>query len=135
MSIEGRIAVDIGFTDAYTASGVQSVQRISLSGATTFSSGAIAVVSGTVGTSVTTLNPYATGYKDASGSAVTVASVGRIAISGSDVEARAVDGAAFPVVVYSDGPVATSQVPVSFTEIRLRAYNGTASYTLFLWGI
>jgi hypothetical protein len=135
MTIEGRIAVDIGYTDTYTAASVQSVQRITLSGAETYSSGAVAIISGTVGTTITTINPYAaTGYKNAAGTEVTFTSLHYIAINGSDVSVRAFDGEGDAVVVYSDGQPAVSVIPVNIAELRLKAFNGTSAYTLVLYG-
>jgi hypothetical protein len=137
MTIEGRIAVDIGYTDIYTAASVQSVQRITLSGAETYSSGAVAIIAGTVGTAITTINPYgATGYKNAAGTEVTFSSLHYLAINGADVQAKAYDAAnaTDAVVVYSDGQPAVSVIPVNIAELRLKAFNGTSAYTLVLYG-
>lgn len=135
MSIEGRIAVDIGYTDTHTAASVQSVNRITLSGAETYSSGAVAVISGTVGTAITTINPYSdTGYVNAAGQEVVFGSLHYMAVNGSDVSAKAFDGEGNAVVLYSDGQPAVSVIPVNIAEIRLAAFNGTSNYTLVLYG-
>jgi hypothetical protein len=135
MSIEGRIAVDIGYTDTYTAASVQSVQRITLSGAETYSSGAVAIIAGTVGTAITTINPYgANGYKNAAGAEVSFSSLHYLAIKGSDVSVRAFDGQGDAIVVYSDGQPAVSVIPVDISELRLKSINGTSAYTLVLYG-
>ena len=79
MSIEGRIAIDIGFTDTYTASSVQNAQRISLTATDTYTAGKVAVVSGTLGTAAVAIALQPTTFRDASGSLVSFSNVSRVA--------------------------------------------------------
>jgi hypothetical protein len=79
VSIEGRIAIDVNFTDTSTAGGASSVKKISLVDTTAYSSGKVAIVTGTCGTAGVTINPAALTYKDASGAAVSMSAV-RLAV-------------------------------------------------------
>ena len=140
MSIEGRIAIDVNFADSATSSGVQSLKKISLIDTTSYTSGQVAIVTGTVGTAAITFNPPTFGdmYKDASGNAPTFTNgVSRIAFaSSSRCKAQALN---FDFVVISDGNrVAVSDVPNAGLDDMGIALSGTAataaSYTLVLYG-
>ena len=137
MTIEGRIAIDIGVTDAHTTNGVQSVQRITL--ADTFSSTALvaAVFTGTASTAATIFYPLSpTGYRDASGGVVTFASVSYAAVCGSEVllEGGSEEGPP-DVRLHSVGKTAVTRMPVTVEEFRIKAQVTTTNYTLILYGV
>jgi hypothetical protein len=129
MSIEGRIAIDVGFTDTYTASAVQSVQRISLTSTDAYTTGKVAVISGTCGTALVSISATPTSYRDASGSVVSFSNVTRIAFQSS----RACN--------YSDSAndllsqtFSVFQPSLTDMQIGVTGTSGTASYTIVLYG-
>jgi hypothetical protein len=131
MSIEGRIAIDVGFTDTYTASSMTSVQRITFTNTDTYASGKVAVITGTCGTSAVSISIAPTSYRDAGGSLVSFADVARVAFQASRE------------CTYEDGfNTLRSQVAAVFSpvdepsiSISVTGSAGTASYTLVLYGI
>ena len=139
MSIEGRIAIDIGFTDTHTAEGVQGVQRITLTATDSYTAGKVAVLTGTVTTAGTTFGA-ATGYRDASGNTVTFTEISRVAFKASQ-DSTVSDDAGFAKIRCRTGLVAVGELRVSpgetLTLARTSALTwtaGTASYTLVLYG-
>ena len=130
MSIEGRIAIDIGFTDTYTAGSVQSVQRIALTATDSYTTGKIAVLSGTLGTAVVTLSVRPTNYRDASGALVSFSSVSRAIFQASEVVNIGDGGNSLvgqKLCVFSTGGTPDIDLQPAYTS-------GTASYTLVLYG-
>jgi len=84
--VRGVISIDVKFTDSTTSSGVSSLKTISLRDATEYSSGKVAIVTGTCGTAGVTINPAALTYKDASGAAVSMSAVRlSVGVSGGPV--------------------------------------------------
>ena len=131
MTIEGRIAIDIGFTDTYTASSVTNVQRISLTQTDAYTAGKVAVISGTCGTAgvAVTLDP--TSYRDASGSLVSFSAVSRVAFQSSlpctyEDDDNSIVGITFGV--WDENGLADSVI------ISRSAASGTASYTIVIYG-
>jgi hypothetical protein len=140
MSIEGRIAIDIGFTDTHTTEGVSAVQRITLTETDSYTSGKVAVLTGTITTAGTTFGA-ATGYRDASGNTVTFAEIDRVAFKASQ-DSTLSDDAGFAKIRCRTGRVAVGELRVgggeALTLARTSALTwtaGTASYTLVLYGI
>ena len=129
MSIEGRIAIDVGFTDTYTASAVQSVQRISLTSTDAYTTGKVAVISGTCGTALVTIIANPTSYRDASGSVVSFSNVTRIAFQSSRA-CNYVDSAN-DLISQTFSVFATSMTDM---QIGVTGTSGTASYTIVLYG-
>jgi hypothetical protein len=130
MSIEGRIAIDVGFTDTYTASVVQSVQRISLTSTDAYATGKVAVISGVCGTAAASVSINPTSYRDASGSLVSFSNVSRIAFQSS--RACNYSDSANDLVAQTFCVFSSSGSP----DISIRAVgtSGTASFTLVLYG-
>jgi hypothetical protein len=130
MSIEGRIAIDVGFTDTYTASAVQSVQRISLASTDAYTTGKVAVISGTCGTSAVSISVSPTSYRDAGGALVSFSNVTKVAFQSSRE------------CTYEDGfNTLRSQVASVFSPVgepsiavNVTGTSGTASFTLVLYG-
>lgn len=129
MTIEGRIAIDVGFTDLHTASSVQNAQRITFTSTDSYSSGKVAVVSGTLGTAAVSVALQPTTFRDASGSLVSFNNVSRVVgqtsrpcqfddIFGSSVKAQT-------LCLFGGGDELT--ITPGYTA-------GTATYTVFLYG-
>ena len=142
-NVKGRIAVDVQFTDSTSSEGVQSLKTVTLQDATEYTTGKVAVVTGTCGTQaviVATIGS-ALSYRDASGSQVVFSSFDRMAFSGSqglvlagagqyaDVSLCSTEGR----VAVCDKPPPDLVVPVS-GSLNMRTKSGTASYTIVLYG-
>ena len=67
MSVSGRIAIDVEFIDRTTTAAGSSVNTITLRDATEYTSGKVAIVTGTVGTSAVTINGNSLSYRNAAG--------------------------------------------------------------------
>ena len=130
MSIEGRIAIDIGFTDTHTTGGVQNVQRIALAVTDSYTSGKAVVLTGTLGTAVVFLNTAPTTFRDASGSLVSFADTRRVIIETSR-----------PCAIGDGGNGLVGQTLCMFQvngtpqiEIQQQATSGTSAYTAVFYG-
>ena len=127
MSIEGRIAVDVSFADSATSAGVQSLKKISLVDTTSYTTGKIRALTGTVGTASVVFQDLS--YRDAAGNLVTSITALRIAL-------QATPGAQIlndlnDVLMQSNGDISVD----SFRDhVVLKTTAGTASYTLVLYG-
>jgi hypothetical protein len=135
-SVRGTISVDVAFTDSTTVSGAQSIKTIVLRDATEYTSGQVAIVTGTVGTAAVVVQTQPTTYKNAAGEFVSFSNVSRIAFAAtgkrlncSDVNETYIESV--------DGYVAATLVnlPGGDTFVVSPAVTaGTASYTLVLYG-
>jgi hypothetical protein len=134
MTLEGRIAVDVSFSDSTSSTGVQSLKRLSLTSTDAYSSGKVAVLTGTVGTAAVTLTMSPTTYKDSSGAAVSFTSISRMAFksSGPAVVIDAATEASIP----SDGNAVAVWSPTGNQgdSVEVRASIGTSTYTLVIYG-
>jgi hypothetical protein len=128
MAINGRINVDVLFHDT---DGTTSLKVVSLEDSTEYTSGKVAVVTGTVGTSeVTVYVSGVTDYKDAAGDAVTISNIQRLAYKASGQRVRFYDGFAER---YASGDV-VNVTQVEGVSMSVQTTAGTASYTLVLYG-
>lgn len=134
MSIEGRIAVDVAFSDSSAGTGVQSLKRLVLTSTDAYSTGKVAVVSGTCGTAAVAVAVAPSTYKDSSGVAVSFASVSRFAFAASAAAVCSeADGEG--VAITGGNRVAISDGRSGGTGgFNVSAYAGTASYTLIIYG-
>lgn len=140
MPLEGRIAIDLGFTDTATGSDtVQSLKRISLIESTNISSGKVAIVTGTASTAAATLWSVAGGlqfggYRDASGQLVTFASVSRLALQASGSSGTVVedaDSGNAELLSLSNRVAVCDNIG---TSLSIRTVSGTSSFTAVLYG-
>jgi len=130
-SIEGRIAIDVNFAHGATASGVQSLKKIQLVDTKSYTTGKAAIFTGTCGVDIVTLvNDGVTTYKDASGSAVTFATVKRCAAQIAGTTVIVYDNTS--TLLCTDGVAAVFE-PTSKT-ITVNTFSGTASYTVVVYG-
>jgi hypothetical protein len=136
MSIEGRIAVDVSFSDLSTATtGVQSLKRVVATSTDSYTSGKVAIITGTLGTVSTAISLAPTTYRDSNGDIVSFSSVSRLAFSCSTqgyaeesprCRLFSRSGSVSVGDVYVTANTAVTVAP-SFTA-------GTASYTLVIVG-
>lgn len=142
MSIEGRIAIDVNFADSSDATGVQSLKKVSLVDTSSYTSGKVAIVTGTCGTSAIAVWQYGTAlaYKDASGEAVDISTLLRIAVKATPSAVARGTGSwgTLDLTSNNDQP-AISGRPVYSTpqvggSVTVQTITGTASYTLVLYG-
>lgn len=129
MSIRGRIAVDVQFADDDASGGAQSLKTLTLQDATEYTTGKVAIVSGTVGTAGVTVSPSALAYRDASGQTVSM-TLTRLVMQSPTLCRVSTSG----VTAWSlDGAPAVSSVQAS-SSVVLATTAGTASYTMVLYG-
>ncbi len=139
MSIEGRINIDCLFHDK---DGTASLKVVSLQDSKEYTTGKVAFVSGTVGTTaVTFLTSDAGGaastYRDASGQLVSLSSFSKVVIKATaqnrplimtdQDSGSAISVPAEEVLVYPCGISPNDGVTV-------RSVSGTAAYTIILYG-
>lgn len=132
MNIEGRIAIDVSFADSATSDGVQSLKKISLTDTTSYTTGKVAIVTGTCGTAAVAIAPSATGYKDANGNEVDLIPT-RLAFSATPAAYLNANDTG-ERVYSSNGKIAVSETRNGDDSLDVFTTAGTASYTLVLYG-
>ena len=134
MSIEGRIGVDVGFTDSASSDGVQSVKRLSLTSTDSQTTGKVAIVTGTCGTAAVAIAVAPSTYRDADGSLVSFTTVDRFAFAAS-AAARCAEATGSGAAISSASRVALSDARGGGTAgFNVSAYSGTASFTVVVVG-
>jgi hypothetical protein len=78
-NVSGSISVNVEFRDSTTSSGVQSLKTIALRDTTEYTTGKVAIITGTAGTAAVSLGGLSDLYRNASGDLVTVSDLSRIA--------------------------------------------------------
>lgn len=132
MSIEGTISVTVSFRDSTTSSGVQSLKTITLQDATEYTTGKVAVVTGTVGASSVSIDTGNLSYRDSSGALVTFSAVTRAILKSSAAALLSQSGT---TLTFSSGGVSISDLSSLTGTLTLSTPGPTASYTLVLYGI
>jgi hypothetical protein len=136
MSVSGRIAIDVEFTDKTSVDGAQSLRTVALRNANEYATGKVAVVTGTVGTAQQSISLV--GIRDASGQQIAFSSVTRVAMQSSGVQVRYLVSSLPEVVALAasdEMSVGSVLSPfLSLSNHRLRTTSGTASFTLVLYG-
>jgi hypothetical protein len=135
-NVSGTISVNVEFRDTTTSIGVQSLKTVTLREATEYTTGKVAIVTGTVGTASATISFNSTAYKNAAGSAVSFSQVQRLAFSASplaflDVAAALGGGDAVLVSRQNEATLVDARQSGS---ANVYTTAGTASYTLVLYG-
>jgi hypothetical protein len=132
MSIEGRISIDVLF---HEKDGTAALKVTSLQDSRAYTSGKVAIVSGTCGTSAVTIQVAPTAFRDASGAFVSFYEIQRFVIqSGPSVLILTqpnvtVDANAISVVSNAVGDFDdTAQLPT------VRTSAGTSTYTIVMYG-
>jgi hypothetical protein len=132
MSIEGRINVDVLFHDK---DGTASLKVVSLQDSRAYTSGKVAVVSGTCGTSAVTIQVAPTAYRGAGGAFVSFVEIQRFLIQSGpralivNQPSVTVDANAISVV---SNAVGDFDDPEQLPTVRTGA--GTSSYTIVMYG-
>jgi hypothetical protein len=138
MAIDGRINVDVLFHDT---DGTTSLKVVSLEDSTQFTTGQVAIVTGTVGSASVTIQTSPSAYRDASGAIVDLDTndgfIRRIAFQA--IGARCKLDFQGGDLAYSSGAVSVIDTlgVVSGGDTLTIARDttaGTASYTLVLYG-
>ena len=143
MSLTGRFAIDVQFTDTTPASGgVKSLKTVALQHATEYTDGKVAVITGTCGTSVVNVDCNAPNYRDAAGNAVTFTTIERVAFQALGpynvrCASDQLDGLGYAMTLYSrsghiavSGAIEDNEFEIGIVDVT----SGTASYTLVLYG-
>ena len=137
MSIEGRIDINVAFQDKDG----QRLKIVSLNNSKEYTTGKVAIIAGTAGTAsfgfMSYDDPQPTGYRDASGSLVFLASIDRIAFSwsGSSVRTLTPDGGSGDFSIRSSGgSVAVTDYDGLMADPTVSGGSGTGTYTIILYG-
>ena len=137
MALDGRITVDVLFHDT---DGTASLKVVSLEDSQEYTSGKVAIVTGTCGTALIAAASVAPStYRDASGSIVSFSAVTRAAFSATPAARALQEGSASdaPRLFSAGGSVAVSDMDPEEDNISdwfVQTTAGTASYTLVLYG-
>lgn len=135
MSIEGRIAIDVSFSDTTSDTGMQALKRLVLTSTDAYSSGKVALITGTCGTASVTVSLAPSTYKDASGEAVSFSTLTRLAFACSR---PAYLNESPALRLYSDGgrvSVGDAYLTAASQESVVPLFtSGTASYSLVILG-
>lgn len=134
MSINGKFAIDVHFIDKTASDGSSSTKTLFIQDVGDYSTGKVAIVSGTVGTSVSTIAISPSSYVDSSGSPVSFASVSRVAVIST--RAIVVKNDADMAVISDSTLASVSDAQGTTQPLGLHpAYtSGTAAYTLLIYG-
>lgn len=141
MSIEGLISTSVLFHDK---DGTTTIKVVNLSSVKGYTTGKVAIVSGTIGTSLATIecSPMNPEYLDAAGDNVSFGTVTRVAFQ-SDRLIRVEGGtvASAQKIVESDGDVSVSRFVSSggfgsgpLIYLQPGYTSGTASYSIVIYG-
>lgn len=133
MGIDGRITCDVLFHDT---DGTTSLKVVSLEDSTAYTSGKVAVVTGTCGTTEVSVSINPGTYRDAGGSVVNFSSVSRFAFAATPggVAYQEGDESGSKVLSLSGQIAITSPLQSSSDDFLVAATAGTASYTLVIYG-
>jgi len=133
MALDGRITVDVLFHDT---DGTASLKVVSLEDSTEYTSGQVAIVTGTVGTSAVTVYSGGTltpAYRKANGDLVSFSEISRVALLGTPAVEISEPGPS-RVSARSSGGLAVVSCFESPGTITVVSDSGTSSYTLVIYG-
>jgi len=134
MAINGRIGVDAVFHDT---DGTTSLKIVSLQSTQEYTTGKVAILTGTAGTSAVSFsNLGATTYKDASGNAVSFSGVRRLLFSWSGAEERVLVDQTDSVFLLrsKSSSISVSDCTNFPVGPRIEVGVGTGTYTIVLYG-
>lgn len=138
MSIDGRIDINVLFQDK---SG-QRLKIVSLNDSQEYTTGKVAIVSGTVGTAAVTFitsdaGAPASTYRDASGSLVSFSGITKVALNATAFARTLVftdvDSSISLSIPGGDVLIYPCNVPPD-SAVSVRSFSGTAAYTIILYG-
>jgi hypothetical protein len=136
MSVEGRISVDVVFHDT---DGTNAINVLTLQDSQEYTTGKVAVITGTAGTAQVTFNEFGiTPYRDASGSEVELSAITRIAFRWSGMSERTIaDTLTNPTAITlssKSSRIAITEYEGSSVSPVMNAGVGTGTYTILLFG-
>ena len=137
-NVSGSIVVNVDFRDFTSVANVQSLKTISLRDTKDYTTGKVAIVSGTVGMAAVELWNSGDGisfggYKNASGNTVSLGSVTRIALRASGLGAKLEDSDLGIVELFS----VNNEVSIGNNigqALSVAALDGTSAFTAVLYG-
>ena len=133
MAVSGTINVSLSFLDSSSSTGVEAEKKVSLSSAHTYTTGVVAIVTGTVGTAVQTIDLSSLGYRNAAGELVTISEIDHAGFR-SDNEAY-VHFIDVDVRLHStDNYLATSCIHNTDDTVQVFTTAATATYSLLMHG-
>lgn len=129
MTISGRLSVDALVHDT---TGSASLKALSLESSESVTTGKVAIVTGTCGTSAVSIAVAPSVYVDSAGSAVSFATVTRVALQGT----AALKFTSSSVTAYSGSTQCAAFALNGHTTaaVNVAAVTGTATYTIMLVG-
>jgi hypothetical protein len=130
MSVSGRVNVGVVFHDV---DGDSAIKIVSLDDARAYSTGKVASVSGTCGTSTVSVVLDDLGYSNAGGDLVTLTDVTDVFFTASSDCVLTATGASASLWA-TGNQVSASAMPVAPTGFTVASASGTASYTIVLYG-
>jgi hypothetical protein len=131
MSIEGRINIDCLFHDK---DGTASLKVVSLQDSTAYTTGKVAIITGTVGTSQISIGTYATAYRDSSGSLVTFSTLSRVVFSYSGSTAKKLNDIDGNFLLSSRNSEPAASSISGNVDAFIDPGTGTGTYTILLYG-
>lgn len=137
MSIEGRFSIDVSFADTSTT-GSQNAKVISLIDVTSYTSGKVAIVTGTCGTAAVSINVATSTYRASDGNLVGFTTgVTRYAFASDSTTGHYFEPLNVESVIFSKSsrPGVSDCLPetTSFT-VSAAGTAGTAVYTAVFYG-
>lgn len=133
MAIDGRINVDVLFHDT---DGTTSLKVVSLEDSTAYTTGKVAIASGTCSTAALVLNTSSSFSEDASGQPVSFTTVSRIAFRSNP--GAALNSGFVRFAVSKNNQIAVVSNPLNDNigpgALQVNSLSGTASYTIILYG-
>jgi len=134
MTISATVNVSGSFLDSYESGAIASLKKSHLESAETLTGGNVIVVTGTTNDAGgVTIDPSATGFRNAAGEEVSLTDVSRILITGNPgVSARFGTGA---VILKAVGGrvAATCCIGAGDKNVKITSLDGTSTYTLLMW--
>ena len=129
MTISGRLSIDALVHDTTSTT---SLKALSLESSESVTSGKVAIVTGTCGTSAASIAVAPSVYVDSAGSAVTFATVTRVVLQGT----AGLKFTASSVTAYSGSTQCAAFALSGHTTaaVNVAAVTGTATYTIILVG-
>jgi len=137
-TVKGAFAIKVEFLDSTASTDLQSLKTISLRESTEYTTGKVAIVTGTAGTAAVSLGSFDNLYRNAAGNLVSIATPLRLAFSWSGSNYRKLVDLGDTVFVLKsrNGSAAVTDIDgaVSGVDASLESGSGTGTYTIVLYG-
>jgi len=131
MALDGRINIDVLFHDT---DGTASLKVVSLEDSTAYTTGKVAIVTGTCGTASVNVEIAPSVYRDSGGNLVSFSSIDRVAFAANPLS-KCFPTGQDELIISSGNRVAVTEIQNAVVfEVARVGTAGTASYTLVLYG-